>query len=143
MTETLHKDKTRERREKIRILVVEDEDGVRNLVTRYLEGLGYQISSAENGQAALQLLEELSDVPHLLLSDVVMPELDGPGLALQLRPEFPEMRILFVSGFSDNRFAIEGLQRSDYAFLAKPFALVDLAAKIEELLADLPIDSSR
>lgn len=133
----------KDRRGRLRILVVEDEDAVRGLVTRYLGRLGYQISSAENGIDALRVLDSLSQPPQLLLSDVMMPEMDGPTLARTLRREQPDLKILFVSGYADNRFAIQGLKRSDYTFMAKPFALRDLANTVQELLSEhLLADSS-
>lgn len=123
----------KEQRAAVRILVAEDETSVRKLLVRFLRGMGYTVHSAADGKEAVELCEGLDEPPHLLLSDVVMPEMDGPTLARTLRERHSELRLLFISGFSDNRFAIEGLTRDHYEFLAKPFALSDLGDKVHAM----------
>ncbi len=115
------------------LLVVEDEEAVRSLVTRYLQKKGYMVLSAGDGQEALELLQTSLMQPDILVSDVVMPRLDGPSLAKKLRPTHPEMKIIFMSGYVDNKFSVPGLERDSYRFLAKPFSLTVLVETIREL----------
>ncbi len=115
-------------------MVVEDEEAVRALVSRYLKKYGFTVYSAADGQEALDFLTARNEAPRVLVSDVVMPRMDGPSLARALRPRFPEMPILFVSGYVDDKFSIPDLDRNSYRFLAKPFSLAKLLSNVEELL---------
>ena len=117
------------------VLLVEDEELVRGLVRQVLEGQGYRVLEAAHGPAALALARVHAHDPlHLLVSDVVMPQMDGPTLALALREQRPALPVLFMSGRSDSgpRSAASDLPRS--SFLQKPFAPAQLARAVRDAL---------
>ena len=117
-----------------RVLLVEDEDSVRNFAVRALRRQGYEVLEATTGLEALEVFEREKGRIDIVVSDVVMPEMDGPTMLNELRKGNPELRVIFVSGYPDDRFKQSldpGLQ---FAFLAKPFTLPQLAAKVKEEL---------
>lgn len=117
-----------------RILLVEDEAAVRTFAQRALVNKGYEVLCAENGDAALELLEKESlDKIDLLITDVVMPGIDGPVLAQRIRQESPNLNIIFISGYTEDRLK-EYMGENTY-FLPKPFTLKALAAKVKDVLA--------
>jgi two-component system, chemotaxis family, CheB/CheR fusion protein len=114
------------------VLLVEDASEVRRLAQRMLRAAGYTVLEAENGKAALKLSERHPSPIHLLVSDVVMPEMGGPALADALVTTRPEMKVLFLSGY-----APESLLRgavTERAFLQKPYTSAALASKVREVL---------
>ena len=115
------------------ILLVEDEDTVRKFILRTLSSQGYSILEAKDGPAALALAEESRSI-DLLLTDVVMPNMNGATLAERLKLMHPEARILFMSGYTDNIFLPGGLLDPGAKFLQKPFGQSDLQRKVKELL---------
>ncbi|MDB5549549.1 MAG: multi-sensor hybrid histidine kinase / cell cycle control histidine kinase CckA [Tardiphaga sp.] len=117
------------------ILLVEDEEGLRSLNARGLRSRGYSVLEAENGVEALEVLEEQNGAVDLVVSDVVMPEMDGPTLLKEMRKRNPQLRIIFVSGYAEDAFDKSMLNDTDqFAFLAKPFALSALVAKVKETM---------
>jgi PAS domain S-box-containing protein len=121
------------------VLVVEDEPSVRTLATRFLAELGYHVIEAENGEAALRLAPaHLESGIRLLLTDVVMPQMGGRELALRLQALFPRLRVLYVSGYTNNAIVHDGVLDAGIAFLQKPFSLSALARKMREVL-DAPV----
>ncbi|MGH9662677.1 MAG: PAS domain S-box protein, partial [Bryobacteraceae bacterium] len=116
------------------ILVVEDENGVRRMVRDMLRRLGYRILEAADGPAALKLVRDHSQPIHLLLTDVVMPGLDGRELAESLMPLCGGLKVLYMSGYTDDAILRHGLQQIGMLFLAKPFTPDDLAQKVREAL---------
>lgn len=114
------------------ILLVEDEDAVRTFSSRALSNKGYKIVDAENGQAALEVMEKQNIELELLITDVIMPEMDGPTLAKHLRRLYPELKIIFMSGYSEDRFKEEF--ENNTHFIQKPFTLQQLAKKVKEVL---------
>ena len=114
-----------------RVLVVEDREVVRHLARDVLEAAGFDVTTAASGPEALAVSDESFD---LLLSDVVMPEMSGPALAVRLRELHPTLRVLFMSGYTDDVLDAVELQRSDTAFLRKPFGNDDLVGAVQELL---------
>jgi CheY-like chemotaxis protein len=116
------------------ILVVEDEDGVRTVVTSMLHRLGYKVRSASGGQQALDMVRSSREPLDLLLSDVVMPGMDGRELADRLRTIRPDLRVLYVSGYTDRGIVHEGELDPGTAFLHKPFTIEQLAGKVREVL---------
>ncbi|WP_164104663.1 hybrid sensor histidine kinase/response regulator [Candidatus Laterigemmans baculatus] len=116
------------------LLLVEDEDAVRRLLLRILEQQGYQVLVASNGREALALLAEHREPIELLVTDVVMPELGGPELAHVLCPRYPEMKVLFLSGHTDDAMVRHGLVQDEVAFLQKPFSPLALVRKVREVL---------
>ncbi len=122
-------------RGKEKVLVVEDEISVRQVATRVLRDLGYTVLEAENGDDALRVASENQDRRiHLLLTDVVMPQMGGKPLAERLRSERPDIRVLFFSGYADNALVQDGVLDSGVAFLQKPFSPAILAQKVREVL---------
>ena len=123
------------------ILLVEDEDAVRKIVRIGLEKVGYKVLEASGGKRALQLVDQTTDQIHLLLVDVVMPEMGGPKLAEQLRRIRPGIRVLFMSGYTDDAVLQRGVQEAKEALLQKPFTAVALAKKVREILDDVQSSS--
>ncbi|MGQ0456946.1 MAG: response regulator [Hyphomicrobium sp.] len=116
-----------------RVLLVEDEVEVRQFAVRALTSKGYQVLEASDGVEALEVMSKHGDV-DIVVSDVVMPEMDGPTLFKELRKRNPSMKVIFVSGYPNEAFR-EQLGGEDFAFLPKPFSLPQLAAKVKEELA--------
>jgi PAS domain S-box-containing protein len=116
------------------ILLVEDEQVLRNQLADSLRDLGYTILEARNGYDALAVLEAHSAPVHLILSDVIMPEMNGVSLVAQLREWYPNIRVLFITGYSEEAVASYGVLVSNTALLLKPFLIPDLAARIRGVL---------
>lgn len=116
------------------ILLVEDDDALRQLVRTMLHGLGYQVLEASNGAAAITLARALKEPIHLLLSDVVMPHLGGRQLADVLLAARPECRVLFLSGYNSEEMIRRGVVESAATFLQKPFTVGELAVKVRRVL---------
>ncbi len=116
------------------ILVAEDEDSVRAFVIRALSEAGYTVTGVRNGQLALERLMNGSTY-DLLLSDIVMPELDGIALALKVGKEFPDLPILLMSGYAEERQRAHNLEVLSQDVLAKPFTLRDLLDRVAAALA--------
>jgi two-component system, cell cycle sensor histidine kinase and response regulator CckA len=117
-----------------RVLLVEDEDAVRNFAARALSRQGYEVLEAATGVEALEVMEREKGRVDIVVSDVVMPEMDGPTLLKELRKTKPDLKIIFVSGYPDDAFKKTLDENEAYAFLAKPFTLPQLAAKVKEQL---------
>lgn len=118
-----------------RILLVEDEDAVRTFSTRALMNKGYEVLSAEQGEAALKLMEGQEDKHiDLLITDVMMPDMDGPTLAQRMRQDSPKLRIIFISGYTEDK--LKDHMGENIYFLPKPFTLKQLATKVKEALED-------
>lgn len=118
------------------ILLVEDEDAVRSFAARALSMRGYSVLEAVNGEVALEILRAHKTPIDLVISDVIMPGMDGPALVKTLRVERPELRIILVSGYAQDAFRKE-LSRDghDLAFLPKPFSLKQLISLVKEVMA--------
>ncbi len=117
------------------ILLVEDEEGLRGLNARGLSSRGYTVLQAGNGVEALEVLEKEGAV-DLVVSDVVMPEMDGPTLLKELRARDPKVKIIFVSGYAEEAFSKNLPTEEQYNFLAKPFTLKQLVAEVKKTLAE-------
>jgi len=120
------------------LLVVEDEDGLRSLAIHTLRQRGYHILEASDGEEALEVSRRYAKPIHLLVSDVVMPRLSGRDLAARLVVERPELKILFMSGFTDSALFRHGILSGEVECLLKPFAPKDLAQKVREVLDGPP-----
>jgi CheY-like chemotaxis protein len=116
------------------ILVVEDEETVRKLAVRILRGLGYTILEAPEGGGALILCEDFKKPIHLILTDVVMPGMSGRKLVERLREIHPEIKALYMSGYTDNAILHHGVLEKGTNFIQKPFTLENLARKVREVL---------
>jgi two-component system cell cycle sensor histidine kinase/response regulator CckA len=118
------------------ILLVEDEEGLRSLNARGLRSRGYSVIEASNGIEAMEALEEKNGAVDLVVSDVVMPEMDGPTLLKAMRARNPDLKIIFVSGYAEDAFDKSVLREDEqFAFLPKPFALSALVEKVKETMA--------
>jgi CheY-like chemotaxis protein len=116
------------------VLLVEDNAVVRKLLHQSLESLGYELMEASTPRAALALSEEFSGRIDLLVTDVVMPEMNGRQLADELLGTRPELRVLYTSGYTDDAMVGRGVLTHGMAFLQKPFAIEELAQKAREVL---------
>ena len=116
------------------VLVVEDEDAVRSLVAAGLRRTGYTVVEASHGAQALELAERMERI-DLMLTDVVMPDMNGPTLAERLLQRRPETRVLFMSGYADSDVVRRGLLTPEASFLQKPFSLQALGRSVQSLLS--------
>ncbi|HKN40870.1 MAG TPA: response regulator, partial [Acidimicrobiia bacterium] len=114
-----------------RILLVEDEAGLRRLAVEVLRGAGYVVTPAADGQTALDLLAAGDRPPDLVVTDVVMPRVGGVELAERLAVQHPEVPVLFMTGYVDQT-SRQGLVGADV--LIKPFVVTELVARVEEAL---------
>ncbi|MBL7203149.1 MAG: response regulator [Desulfobacteraceae bacterium] len=113
---------------------MEDDDALRKLVCEILEPQGYTILEAQNGIEALRVSEEHGDQIHLMIADVVMPKMGGRELAEHLRPLRPEMKVIYMSGYTDNAILHHGVLSPEIEFLQKPITSASLKRKIREVL---------
>ena len=120
------------------ILLVEDEEAVRSFAARALKLRGYQVLEAAGGDEALDLVRRHSGAIHLLITDVVMPNMDGPTLVRAVRRLRPEMAVIFMSGYAEEAFRRHDENAAELHFLAKPFGLKQLAAKVKDVLSSAP-----
>jgi CheY-like chemotaxis protein len=116
------------------LLLVEDEEGVRDLIREWLAGHGYEVLTAGNGVEALELISGFDGRIDLLLADVVMPQMGGPALAKRLMTLRPETRVIYLSGYADEALGDRQVLENGAAFLQKPFALESLVRKVREIL---------
>ena len=117
------------------LLVVEDEPSVRHLARSVLDNLGYEVLSALNGQDALHVVREHKGAPvRLVITDVIMPLMGGKVMAEWLKATYPDLKILFTSGYTDEAIADQGVLETGVEFLAKPYTPAGLARKVRQLL---------
>jgi PAS domain S-box-containing protein len=118
------------------VLVVEDQEAVRRLACTILESHGYRVLQASSGPEAIALAEGFPKTIHLLLTDVILPLMDGRLLAEKLKAARPQMAVLYMSGYPDEKIGQSGVLDPNSAYLPKPFTPQALAAKVREILAD-------
>lgn len=116
------------------VLVVEDEDVVRRLACEILILHGYQVVAAAHGAEAMALVRDFTGPIHLLLTDVIMPKMGGPELAAELRQMRPGLRVLYMSGYPEERIGEHGVQDEAAEFVAKPFTRDELSRRVREVL---------
>jgi len=117
-----------------RILLVEDEEGVRGIAAQLLASCGYQVMEAGDGERALEIIKEHAGAIDLLISDVVMPGMDGPALLREARPYLGRARIMFISGYAERDLAKALEEERSLSFLPKPFTLRQLAERVKSEL---------
>jgi CheY-like chemotaxis protein len=116
------------------ILLVEDEEGVRKFVRGMLEKQGYTVVEAPDSEAALAAVAQSADPIHLLLTDVIMPRMNGPELAERIAALRPGIKVLFMSGYTDRTIRLQDRMNDESMFIQKPFTPNALAQKVRELL---------
>ena len=117
-----------------RILVVDDEAAVRSFVARALAHTGYEVQEQEDGTGALEALAR--NRFDLLITDIVMPGMDGIELALKVSKDYPDMAIMLMTGYADAQQRAYGLESLIHKVVAKPFTLKQICAAVDEALAD-------
>jgi two-component system cell cycle sensor histidine kinase/response regulator CckA len=120
------------------ILLVEDEDAVRSFAARALRMRGYTVLEASGGEAGLEIVRHHPGGIDLLVTDVVMPNMDGPTLVRAARRLRPEMRIIYMSGYAEDAFRRNEEKVEELHFLPKPFGLKQLVAKVKDVLSGTP-----
>ena len=115
------------------MLLVEDEDQVRAILRQILENQGYHVLSASHGEEALAISQEPGDI-QLMITDVVMPQMSGRELAERVVAERPSLRVLFMSGYTDDAIVRHGLLDDKLNFIQKPFDSATVARKVREVL---------
>lgn len=123
-----------------RILVAEDDDNVRAFVCRALAHVGHEVVEAEDGGLASEIVIAEGGRFDLLLSDIKMPVMDGIGLALNVASGFPDITIVLMTGFADQRERAHGLDALIYDVIAKPFSLQQLIDKVADALEGRPAE---
>jgi two-component system cell cycle response regulator CpdR len=123
-----------------RILVAEDDSSVRAFVVSALSMKGHDVVAEEDGGLAAETADAENGRFDLLLSDIKMPVMDGIALALHVGARYPDVTILLMTGFADQRERAHGLDALIYDVIAKPFALADLLAKVEDALSGKPVE---
>ena len=118
-----------------RILLAEDDDSVRSFVKRALEFDGHSVTATEDGAAALEVLDQEKGAFALLLSDIKMPVMDGIALALNAARSYPDLPILLMTGYADQRERAHGLDQLVRDVVLKPFTLADIRAAVAKTLA--------
>jgi PAS domain S-box-containing protein len=121
------------------VLVAEDEDGVRELLRKVLTEFGYTVLTARHGRDALMLAGDRSVGIDLLVTDVVMPEMNGRELVETLHDRRPDLKVLYISGYTDDEVVQRGISGSEVAFMRKPFAAEELVRRVREVLDAAPV----
>ena len=116
------------------ILVVEDEKEVREVAVESLKSLGYKVFEAENGLKAVELLKKINEKIDVVITDIVMPELNGIELVKEAKKIFPDLKVIYTSGYTDNHIVHNGILEKDVFFLQKPFGLKELSDILKEIL---------
>src|SRR5204862_4117223 len=116
-------------------LLVEDEDPVRIFGARALRNKGYKVLEAKSGEAGLEVIRTAEETIDLLITDVVMPNMDGPALIREVREIHPDMKVIFISGYTEDAFRQRLDSDSEIHFLPKPFSLKQLASKVKEVIS--------
>ena len=121
-----------------RVLIADDEDSMRALVARAIAMDGHDIVTAQDGAEALEILIREGGAFDLLLTDIQMPVMDGIALALTAARDFPDLTILLMTGFADQRERASGLEAIVHDVVTKPFAIADIRTAVADALASRP-----
>jgi two-component system cell cycle sensor histidine kinase/response regulator CckA len=118
------------------VLLVEDEDAVRLFSARALRNKGYNVLEARSGDAALEILAANAKKIDLVITDIVMPRMDGPTLVKEIRGKEPDIKVIFISGYAEDAFRKRLDEHENTHFLQKPFSLKQLAGKVKDVMRD-------
>ena len=118
------------------VMLVEDEDAVRMFGARALRNKGYNVIEAPSGEDALEILNGGEHRIDLVITDVIMPGMDGPALFRHVREKYPDMKVIFISGYTEDSFRQRLDATENIHFLPKPFSLQQLAGKVKEIMTD-------
>ncbi|MDR2646399.1 MAG: response regulator [Holosporaceae bacterium] len=118
------------------ILLVEDEDAVRVFSSRALRDKGYRVIESSNGESALEIIQKGGDEIDLIITDVIMPKMDGPTLMKHIRAVHPNIKVIFISGYTEDSFHNSLENDEGVHFLSKPFNLKELASKVKEVIGE-------
>jgi two-component system cell cycle sensor histidine kinase/response regulator CckA len=118
------------------VLLVEDEDAVRLFGARALRNKGYKVLEARSGESALEIINGAKEAIDLLITDVVMPRMDGPALIKEVRQKQPNLKVIFISGYAEDNFRRRLDENAEIHFLPKPFSLKQLAGKVKEVMRE-------
>jgi CheY-like chemotaxis protein len=121
-----------------RILIADDEESMRQLVSRAIAMDGHEIATAQDGAEALDIITDAGGAFDLLLTDIKMPVMDGIALALAVARDFPKLTILLMTGFADQRERASGLNAIVHDVITKPFAVADIRTAVADALASRP-----
>jgi CheY-like chemotaxis protein len=122
----------------ITILVVEDQESVRSVTVRMLSQGGYRVLQASDGQDALRVFDAQRDTIHMVLTDIVMPDMQGTELSQQLLARSPGIKVLFMSGYGSDSAALVPSLSAHVRVLEKPFSRADLLGRVRELIGSIP-----
>jgi signal transduction histidine kinase/ActR/RegA family two-component response regulator len=117
------------------VLVVDDDEHVRAAVNAILTAAGHEVRIADSARSAIEAVEDTDVAPDLLVTDVVMPDMPGPELAARLRERRPDLRVLFMSGYADDRLSIEGVLAEGVHLISKPFDGPTILERVRDVLA--------
>ena len=120
------------------ILVVDDDRAVLGMLEQALREAGYRVLTADSGRGAIEVYENAGEPIHLLLTDVIMPDLTGPVVAERLRRSQPELQVLFISGFHDADLVQRFVSLRGFTLLPKPFTPEALLRVVQEALTEVP-----
>lgn len=118
------------------IMLVEDEAPVRNFAARALRNKGYEVLEADCGEAALDIMSEHGDELHVIVTDVIMPGMNGPEMIKEILPKHPNVKVIFISGYAEDAFTDSFGKDVSFNFLPKPFTLKQLAKTIKDVIED-------
>jgi len=116
------------------LLLVEDDEGVRDFIVSALTSLGYEVKAVSSAEEAMQLLNTANVKIDLVLTDVVMPGISGQELAEQIKKYFAKLPVIFISGYTDDHIAEHGVLGLDIHFVQKPFSIMELSEKIQQVI---------
>ena len=115
-------------------MLVEDDQGVRTFIDEALKSLGYFVYQAKNGEEALDILNKQKLNPDLLITDIIMPGMDGRDLSDRVKKLLPSIKVLFTSGYTDTHLGREELMQKNIHFIGKPYSISSISMKIREVL---------
>ena len=120
------------------ILVVDDESEVLRVVEAFLSNQGFRVVTAGGAETAIRVFEQMARKPDLILTDVVMPGMSGPMMVEHLQRKYPDLRVLFMSGYDERQVVQKYVVERGFALVSKPLAFDKLAATIQEIIDPVP-----